>query len=56
MNKSKNAVIDQRVKEDYKYGFVTDIESETPHLESVKKQFTLSQKKRKNLLGCLLGA
>ena len=29
MNESKNAVIDQRVKEDYKYGFITDIESDT---------------------------
>ena len=29
MNESKNSVIDQRVKEDYKYGFISDIESET---------------------------
>ena len=29
MNNSKSHIIDQRVKEEYKYGFVTDIESET---------------------------
>ena len=29
MNKNKNDVIDQRVKEEYKYGFVTKIESDT---------------------------
>ena len=28
MNKNKNDVIDQRVKEEYKYGFVTKLESE----------------------------
>ena len=29
MNNNKTDIIDQKVKEDYKYGFVTDIESET---------------------------
>ena len=29
MNNSKTSIIDQRVKEEYKYGFVTDIESDT---------------------------
>ena len=29
MNNNKNSVIDQRVKEEYKYGFITEIESDT---------------------------
>ena len=36
MNNNKTDIIDQKVKEDYKYGFVTDIESET--LPDIKKQ------------------
>ena len=29
MSKDQNSVIDQRVNEEYKYGFITDIESDT---------------------------
>ena len=29
MDNNKNSVIDQRVKEEYKYGFITEIESDT---------------------------
>ena len=29
MSKDQNNVIDQRVNEEYKYGFITDIESDT---------------------------
>jgi len=50
MSGNKNSVIDQRVNEEYKYGFVTDIESytlppgiseETIHFISEKKKIQI---------------
>ena len=56
MNESKNAVIDQRVKEDYKYGFITDIESDTlaPGI-SEKNDSLYLRKKRKSPRGYWIG-
>ena len=47
MNNNKTDIIDQKVKEDYKYGFVTDIESETlpPGINEDTIQF-ISEKKK----------
>jgi len=47
MDNKKTNIIDQRVKEDYKYGFVTDIESETlpPGISEETIQF-ISEKKK----------
>ena len=52
MNESKNAVIDQRVKEDYKYGFVTDIESDTlaPGISEKTIHFISEKKKEPSWL------
>ena len=47
MNNNKNSVIDQRVKEEYKYGFITEIESDTlaPGI-SVETIHFISKKKK----------
>ena len=47
MNNNKTDIIDQKVKEDYKYGFVTNIESETlpPGINEDTIQF-ISEKKK----------
>lgn len=52
MNQNKNAVIDQRVKEDYKYGFVTDIESDTlaPGISEKTIHFISEKKKEPSWL------
>ena len=43
MNKNKNDVIDQRVKEEYKYGFVTNIESDRPNKRALLFNNTVKQ-------------
>ena len=52
MNNNKTDIIDQRVKEDYKYGFVTDIESETlpPGISEETIQFISEKKKEPSWL------
>ena len=52
MNNSKTDIIDQKVKEDYKYGFVTDIESETlpPGINEDTIQFISEKKKEPSWL------
>ena len=47
MNNNKTDIIDKKVKEDYKYGFVTDIESETlpPGISEEEIQFISKIKK-----------
>jgi Fe-S cluster assembly protein SufB len=52
MNNNKIDIIDQRVKEDYKYGFVTDIESETlpPGIGEETIQFISKKKKEPSWL------
>jgi len=52
MNNSKTDIIDQKVKEDYKYGFVTDIESETlpPGINEDTVQFISEKKKEPSWL------
>ena len=52
MNNNKTDIIDQKVKEDYKYGFVTDIESETlpPGINEDTVQFISEKKKEPSWL------
>ena len=52
MNNNKTDIIDQKVKEDYKYGFVTDIESETlpPGINEDTIQFISEKKKEPSWL------
>ena len=52
MNNSKSHIIDQRVKEEYKYGFVTDIESETlpPGINEETIHFISEKKKEPSWL------
>ena len=55
MNNNKTNIIDQRIKEDYKYGFVTDIESETlpPGISEETIQFISEKKKEPSWLFCI---
>ena len=52
MNNNKTDIIDKKVKEDYKYGFVTDIESETlpPGISEETIQFISEKKKEPSWL------
>ena len=52
MNNSKSHIIDQRVKEEYKYGFVTDIESDTlpPGINEETIHFISEKKKEPSWL------
>ena len=52
MNNNKTDIIDQKVKEDYKYGFVTDIESDTlpPGINEDTIQFISEKKKEPSWL------
>ena len=47
MNNNKNSVIDQRVKEEYKYGFITEIESDTLAPGISEKTIHFISKKKK---------
>ena len=52
MNNNKNSVIDQRVKEEYKYGFITEIESDTlaPGISEETIHFISEKKKEPSWL------
>ena len=52
MNNNKNSVIDQRVKEEYKYGFITEIESDTlaPGISEETIHFISKKKKEPSWL------
>lgn len=47
--------LEQLTNQDYKYGFVTDIEQDSAPRVWMKIQFGLSPQKRKSRTGCLSG-